>query len=398
MHRSVRYAGVSWALAAGLGLAGFLAACGRTSPLSEASEFDPGAPGGSVGVGGSLAGGAAGRASGGGAGRSGGAGFGGAAGNASGGAFGSDGASGVGGDGVGGASGSDGVGGVAGVAGTGVSGGAGSPGNDAGPRHCQFTNPPPINPTPAELERGQLIEQLCAAFARYGCLDHLAGVSPISGQARTCSQRERLIACEQDLLTSYLAAIAPSCHDEWLAAIRCNVGADYSRDNCQAPLDPSVVGQEPRPARCAAQRDTLWTCVQQNSNGAWVTGARTTCSYNRQAPDVCFVSCQIGQNYFTVEASAPPGLPLGARCKVNGTYAANQGVFYANGCRELAEWMADGECVDTLDCCYTVNVQGVSEKCQCYPADMLTAPSCAAQAMSSNGEVVPICPQYERDP
>jgi hypothetical protein len=320
----------------------------------------------------------------------------------------SDGAAGTGtpsggnsGAGSGGASGS-GASGDAGIGGS-AAGSAGSTTEDAGPAPCQLAKPPPsANPSAGEQERAGLISAFCNAISQQGCLDAFSLWGWSSSRAKTCSSGERITACEQDTLYSYLRSITPECDDEWRNAIRCATTADYAADQCALPLDPAQTGTTPAPARCTPERNALNMCQQEHSGWETITGARASCGFGRGNfdPSTCTVLCTVGENNFHTDCSAPPGLPLFCACSVNGE-TINDPLdltpYSVGSCREMAQLMADGACVDRLDCCFTWVYQG-AEACSCASMSSLGMPSCEAAAQAAKGKVVDICPQYKPDP
>ena len=299
----------------------------------------------------------------------------------------------------------------------GASGEAGSSGAtsaEAGTKTaCGLPRPAPIaNPTAAEQERAALIRGLCNKLAQDGCLDDLGyseSLGWISDQTWSCPVAERITACEQDLMYSYVNQIPPECEQEWQAMVRCETAADHTvREPRHLPctfLDPSKP-EGPPPERCLAERTARSSCVEGHPKETFVTGARAECWYARGHldPSLCTVQCALpdmsgtGKNYFHTECSAPPGLPLFCTCSVNGVGIYRPGgsgsPFSASACPEVARLMADGECIELLDCCFKYT-DSTGEYCECMSNDDHGMPSCSAAAQAAGGEVVDICPQYK---
>jgi hypothetical protein len=363
-------------LAYGALAAVLLAACGRTIALGD-DRTNPGGAGATGGAQGSAA-------------------SGGSATDPDGGSAGASGASGS-------------SGGEAGASGaTGGSLGSGGVINtDAG--SCQVPTPAPApNPTTAERERAELVRAFCTNLAEHDCIDEYEAFSGVSAEARGCSRAEKIRACEMDELYLYIKRIPAECDDEWRAALQCAAKPEYAQA-CKQPLSP-VLGVEPiaGPGVCDTEKRALQSCISMSpsTRREKVTGARTTCEYS-PFPDPsggCNVTCSLPHDlpgYLHSLCTAPPGLPLECVCMVNRTILIDYGAqedndFYASDCGHVARLMADGECVDRLDCCFT-QTRGVDGGSQCLctsdPGD-LGQPSCEALAASREGEVVDICPKY----
>jgi hypothetical protein len=294
------------------------------------------------------------------------------------------------------------AGGAAGEAGNGGSAAAADSGTKTA---CGLPRPDPLpNPTSAEQQRAALIRTLCERLAELDCFAHYngraRGLSWHSEQVSDCPSAERTVACEQDLAYSYLHEVTAPCDDEWQTLIRCEA-AEYGPQHCVIP------SKDAAPPPCAPELMNFHSCATQNENGASVTGTRARCWYGPGTPDpsTCAVTCTVAtasspETHFATDCSAPPGLPLRCQCYVNGNILHNVGLdhgqpFSASNCREVAQQMADGECIERLDCCIQYPTANGGETCLCMANDKIGMPSCEAAAQAAGGAVVDICPQYK---
>jgi hypothetical protein len=306
------------------------------------------------------------------------------------------------------------TGGDSGNSAGGTSGEAGSAGAttaDAGTKTaCGLPRPSPkSNPTAAEQERSGLIRTLCERLLEIGCLDSFdRSTGQISQEAKDCPPDQRITACELDLLYSYMLKVSPACDAEWHTMIRCEIAAENDAERCLV-LDPSDTTNElsVQLTRCSRERQALALCGVAHVNGETIQGARAECFAGPKDPTTCWAGCSvrvpgtIEKNYFSTECSAPPGLPLFCECYVNGTVIYEVGPnagkpFSASSCREVGQLMADGECVDRLDCCVQWPAPDGSKSCACMANDQIGAPSCEAAAQAAGGTVIDICPQYKQ--
>jgi hypothetical protein len=288
----------------------------------------------------------------------------------------------------------------AGTAGTASAGAAGrgrgdAASTDAGPV-CRPPKPTPIaNPTPADLERARLIHDYCVALARDDCWNTSSGTK-IWEQVQGCSLEERIVACEQDVLYGYVTLVAqwaPTCDDEWQAAIRCSAAAEHT--------ECSGAGWLRSAPACHTEAQTLSNCIGSDGTGPLVTGSRTTCSYGIGRFAQCTVSCLDTGNHFNMNCDGPAGLPLNCNCTANFRDVSvrnwDNNVFYASNCQEAAQAAADGVwCTNRLDCCIE-RVSNGTKVCACGSDNGL----CEARARETSvvdgpGTIVPICPQYVR--
>ncbi len=272
-----------------------------------------------------------------------------------------------------GASGSDASGGTSGVSGgSGASsGGAGGTGAaDAGPR-CRLPDiPPPLNPTPEELERDRLMHDYCVNLIRQDCLDR-HGESGISEQTLGCSAEQRIIGCKQGVLFGYLEnPPLPECDDEWRALVRCKAQATFD------PLcnEASLNGFPLPPQVCPKEVLAVFACGRANSTPSTeVKGTRTTCSIYTSGPGIsageCSVGCNDDRNRGWFGSRCSVSEPRRCDCVVNahvlGGGAWSDQEFYEGSCEQVAKSMADGEwCTNHLDCCLEYVKDGV-KRCDC---------------------------------
>jgi hypothetical protein len=307
------------------------------------------------------------------------------------------------------ASSSDGSGGEAagGSAATDAGGLAAADAADA-PSACYVpTVAPNPNPTPEEQQRTELVRAFCDNLLQHGCQPS----GGISAEAVGCSTEERLTACEYDALYEYLHSETEGCGGLFEAAIQCATTVDYSASGCNsAPwVATNYVGKP-----CDAENEALTSCYGREPpptvTGS-VTGSRATCRYGPDAnlAGGCFVSCRTpadelddggsmwGDNLFYSLCDGPSGLPLTCVCYVNDRVLNDLlspygGQWYAGNCSEAAQRMADGQCINRLDCCFTS--PDSAEKCSCTDPANLGATTCEEAAAQEGGEVVALCPYY----
>jgi hypothetical protein len=266
---------------------------------------------------------------------------------------------------------------------------------------CKVPRPVPTsNPTTAERERAELVRAFCSTLAQYGCIEHY-DAQWITPQATGCSVADKVRACEQDELYLYRELVPEECDDEWRAVMRCAATPEYARA-CREPVSrlggsERVPGSEP--GLCDVEMLALATCrANASSRVVQVTGARTTCSYYRGAQfTTCVVTCVPptgipGQ--FLTTCEGPPGLPLNCPCMVNGSMILSGSSFFASDCQHAAKLMADGLCVDRLDCCFTAEDLGGGRQCGCSALSSDPPQTCEAMAADRGGKVVDICPKY----
>jgi hypothetical protein len=298
---------------------------------------------------------------------------------------------------------------------TGMGGGSvgagGEPGGDAG--SCKVPRPPPApNPTPAELERAELARAFCVNLADHGCIDSYEVISGGVPQATGCSVADKIAACTMDQLYLYLDLIDPECHDEWQAALSCAKQAEFAQAcNLPVSLISRVIDHTSVRGVCHAEEVDLEACVLENphNRSESVTGTRTTCEYGLAFGGTsCNVLCSMASDKpvgFNSMCSGPPGLPLQCSCMANLALILNYGSdedggFYAGDCKQAAQIMADGFCVNRADCCFTstLGLEDGESECHCtsdpsFP--QLGQPTCEALAAARGGEVVDLCPRYK---
>jgi hypothetical protein len=308
-----------------------------------------------------------------------------------------------------------GLGGDSGSAGAGNSGGGGDAGEvgasgagtggapeDAGPRVCAVPRPPADpNATQEQRERTSLIRDACQQLAEDFCLDTLRYIGPISGAAAlACSPTDRALGCEQDALLYFSKNVEQACEQEWRTLLACQIEANRTPGSCTLVGALGFLLTDPNP--CQAEFEALSNCsASKRGTFTQVAGSRGTCTYlDESVFGRCFVSCDVGKNRFAGACDLVPGIPAECSCSVNGrdlrddvdqSYSA----FYASDCRDAAQRMADGECIERLDCCFTFLSPGGAEYCACTAdPERVGWSSCEALAQAKGGKVVEICPQY----
>jgi hypothetical protein len=295
-----------------------------------------------------------------------------------------------------------GAGGEVGSGGVGEGGaGAGGTPEDAGPQGCNVPRPPPDpNPTPEQRERAALIRDACQALTEQDCRHLLNNIGTISRSLRGCSLAEHALACEQDALVYVSRQIEAACEQQWRALIACEIEANRTPGNCVAAGALAPMFSEPNP--CPAERDAYDTCSSgQRGPFVDVTGSRGTCRYSYPSTfGKCSVGCAVGRNLFSGWCDVVPGVAAECHCSVNSRDLGDDvdGVvrpFYASDCQDAAQRMANGECIERLDCCFTYPGPGGAEFCACTADPALGGwSSCEVAAGASGGKVVEICPQY----
>jgi hypothetical protein len=297
--------------------------------------------------------------------------------------------------------GNSGGGGDAGEVGAGGAG-AGGAAEDAGPRTCAVPRPPSDpNATEEQRERAALIRDACQQLAEPDCLDTLRTVGPISAAAaRACSAADRALACEQDALLYFAKHIEPTCEQEWRAMVACEIEANRTPGSCTSTGAIGPLLTQPNPCQVAV--DAYSGCTYgKRGTGLEVTGSRGTCFYLDQRDyGKCLITCEVDRNRFGSSCEVAPGFPAECTCSVNGRDLGDDvdlsfWAFYASDCRDAAQRVANGECIERLDCCFTYLSPGGAEYCACT-ADPAQGgwSSCEAAAQAGGGKVVDICPQY----
>jgi hypothetical protein len=259
--------------------------------------------------------------------------------------------------------------------------------------------------TQDELDRAALAGELCQHLADQNCLDGMGQfIGSVSAQAIGCSRQDRVVACQQDSLLWHLGLVPAPCESAWRALIRCGIDAEYTAEMCRS-IDPHGIRHDSGEGPCTAEELALSQCLGNNNTPTpTVTGRRATCSYrNRVKDSQCEVSCEVRNTYFWSECSGPAGLPLECSCNVDiyrlhDTWA-DRYQFYVSDCRDAAQTLADGECINRLDCCFTYFGNSGSEHCECTSdPGYRNGQTCEELAREGGGRVVDICPQYKPDP
>jgi hypothetical protein len=288
---------------------------------------------------------------------------------ASGGASGVSGSSGASGgaEASGGTSGVSGGSGASGTAGASSGGAGGMTAADAG-QPCRLpVIPPPLDPTPEELERDRLIHDYCANVIRQDCLDP-HGSRGVSDQTLGCSTEQRIMGCQQDVLFDHLEGPLPECDEAWRALIRCKAQATFD-PSCNGA---SLNGGEIPPKVCPQEVLALLACGRANSTPSTeIKGTRTTCSIYTSGPGVSAGECSVGCGYHLNSFGSRCSIsePRRCDCVVNahilGGGAWSDQAFYEGSCEQTAKAMADGEwCTNHLDCCLEYVKDGV-KRCDC---------------------------------
>ena len=235
--------------------------------------------------------------------------------------------------------------------------------------------------------------------------------------ASSCGVQVRIAACELDDTLAYNLGIPAACNDEWLAAVKCADGVDYSgacRDSDSGvppfPLGliPIVHLQSPgyMGEPCRPERQALEDCVEKENPYSTVKGKRTSCGYRTAAndPGVCNVLCDAGNSeYFDSECEGVSGGPFQCGCRLNGVPLTDDAFgynprFFGTSCQDIAQQMSDGECIERVNCCFTwMGVQGKSG-CACVSDPTLVGyDTCEGAAAATGGMVVDLCPRYQLD-
>lgn len=406
-----------WGFGAAIGIAAIAVGCGKTADILDSQGrgdgTDGGVDGGSADGGGTH--GEMGEAGARGSGASSSTGAGGAAG------FGPGSVDGGGAQGFGGAGAQAGTGGGSGMlGGTGGSGAVGAGGAGV----SGSTNPFPLTgasepvqcdvpelPAPttsAGKERAQLIETYCSTLDTYPCLRSQYGEP--NEYAHTCDITTRVAACELGAVLEYQRNVPDACEDEWRTSIQCATDVDYSNactDSSQFPFGIIPIVQLQYPGYdgepCRDERQALSDCTQSENPSTTVTGDRATCYYHSAPnnPGICQVRCAVDSNGFGSTCSGDAGGgPFECGCELNGVPLWDDGFAYnprlfASSCQDAAQRMADGACIDRVDCCFTWQID-TDSGCACTSdPNTVGYPTCEEAAAATGGEVVDLCPHYE---
>lgn len=272
----------------------------------------------------------------------------------------------------------------------------------------------PAGDTAAAKERATLIEKHCSVLADYPCLENFDGEA--SRYAGSCAAKVRVAACELDDTLDYNQRIPVACDDAWHASVDCANSVDYTgacdlgggSSNFPLGLIPIVHYQSPgyMGEPCRPERQALQDCIEKQNPASDVKGQRVTCRYYTAVndPGVCDIFCDAGNNeYFESECDGVSGGPYECGCRLNGVPLSDDAFgynprFFGASCADAAQRMADGECIERVDCCFTwMGVQGKSG-CACVSDPKLVGyDTCAAAAAATGGTVVDLCPRYQLD-
>jgi hypothetical protein len=296
-------------------------------------------------------------------------------------------------------------------------GGAGGIGVGDNPFPLQGSGSPvvcdvPSLPTPTTPEgeaRAALIDSYCGLLEQYPCLSFFPGEA--SEYAATCDVQARVAACKLDVTLEYQTTIPSACEAEWQTSVVCATGVDYA-STCADPgaslygLIPIVhlqfPGYDGEP--CRPERQALHDCTDQENPWTELTGARATCDYHLAAnnPGICEIFCDVNSNYFEAECSgSADGGPFQCTCRLNAHPLLDDGFGYnprlfGGSCEDAAQRMADGQCIDRVDCCFTWQL-GSDGGCACTADPQYVGyATCEEAAAATGGEVVDLCPQYDQ--
>lgn len=274
---------------------------------------------------------------------------------------------------------------------------------------------------PHREERTELVADYCALLEKYPCRAFssrqglIPASAPLEEKRRICEQESQALAYQNTV---------NGCYEEWATAMRCNATIAFTCPcaalGCQLPNDATgfdaTTGSIPQGA-CFDERTAYSTCLEErNAPDAWQTpivGSRAKVHWRTTDSGAgCHAEgVREGLNgLFVAKCEGAPGGPFRCDCMLNSrpledlvnTRAA---AFSATDCRDVAQTMADGACVNVLDCCVawkndSIEGQPPYDDCGCTsdPTRNIFGPSgfssCQELADSYDGSVVSTCPQY----
>lgn len=258
-------------------------------------------------------------------------------------------------------------------------------------------------------ERQRLASQFCAQLEKYPCL-HYSGFT-LADPPSDAPVEERVAACEKDTdLTAY-ALVGEACRSEWVAAATCRATKIAHTCPCNGndcELETTFAGTLDHP--CDSEAAALNNCIGKRPGGS-VKGTRAECGWQADAPGSCFVECSAPDfEYVSSRCSGPPGGPFRCPCLLNGRLLVDDATederwFVADSCEAAGKQLANGQCFDGINCCFTWTGSdgkgGTMDYCSCTsdptqsrPDGSPGFPSCEAAAAAGHGKVVDVCPKY----
>jgi hypothetical protein len=261
--------------------------------------------------------------------------------------------------------------------------------------------------------RTTLIGQYCSLIEQYPCLlwdsffasNNISRSEPVEQQVRKC---EMALEIEYHSIGG-----TSSCGDLWLAGMQCQVQQDYacpcSLQGCYAPsMTGSIIDL------CDNEMDAFMTChFELSEEFAQFTGKRASCEMYMQLEDPgdcdirCFIDSGEPVTSYGAECDGRPSGPVECSCTAMGNKLSDiRGNYSVIGsdCNEAAQALADGKCIEIMDCCFTWVADTGEQQCGCTsnlisaistpPGVEPTLITCEQLAARIAGEVVDRCPGF----
>jgi hypothetical protein len=267
-----------------------------------------------------------------------------------------------------------------------------------------------LSETELKERRAQVISEYCALIEQYPCL---SWPSSIAGLPTNGSIEEQIEYCEMSMEIFYYNAVHPDCYQQWEALHRCYASherscpCDGQQWGCDAPYDSAANHWE----TCLQEQIAYNNCEfwLQNDQNFDIEGERATCSGHVRANDHgdCDIQCDISLDYyFWATCEGPADGPVRCKCYLNretlsDIFADGPDYYYASDCREATQAMADGRCIDIINCCMSWTDSDGNDVCGCtadptrpYLGRETGATSCQELADLVEGEVVDLCPEH----
>lgn len=268
-----------------------------------------------------------------------------------------------------------------------------------------------LSETEQKEQRALVIGEYCDLIEQYPCLDWAATIPGLPSKE---SIEEQIEYCKAYTELQHYVFSFPDCNQQWEALFRCYVRHDWScpcdakQGDCAVPgADTDFLNSE----LCSQERIAYDSCDSSIGHESYfdIAGERATCTGYIRANDSgnCIIQCDVSPDYFFwVDCEGPADGPVRCRCSLNrdilddilaDTYYA----IYAPDCREATQAVADGKCMDIINCCISWKDRNDYEVCGCtadptrpYLGIETGATTCQQLADLVEGEVVDLCPQH----
>lgn len=286
--------------------------------------------------------------------------------------------------------------------------------------------PPVVGPLEdPEVRRARLdlISEYCSLYEKFPCLDQ---EDPTVQTFDTIEESVSWCESSAEFVHNQIVSMGYICESEWEQLLKCAIQYPYSCPcwgaEC-ALVRPAGSGDISNPIPCVESINAFGSCfvgpLLDKFQSFNVTGERMTCNGTMEvirggsliweAPP-CQVTCpnpSDGSQNYEFLCEGPILGPYICHCVLNqiklydaySISAADQRPDqFVPDCESATKLMADGECHDITDCCFTWVDDDGNEGCGCT-ADVTQsstgAKTCEELAAALGGQVVDLCPQYK---